>query len=148
MRQLREEFIIVVFKQKNKFQKNSTGDHGQEKKDEAYKNLITAIKTYIEKMTRMEKNKYMRERLFFQRENQIVLYEEANKKYHECEDEVKDNLIKMAKTICKPNEMDFLQYLDSYQLDYTDAAVVGDISKRISETQAKNFANLWTNLRT
>ncbi len=95
----------------------------------------------------MEKNKYMRERLFYQRENQIVLYEEANKKYHECEDEVKDNLIKMAKTICKPNEADFLQYLDSYQLDYTDAAIVGDISQRISETQAKNFANLWTDLR-
>jgi hypothetical protein len=147
LRKMREEYIVEIFKMKNKFQRNSTGDQGQEKKEDAYKALITTIKKYVERMTRMQKNKYMRERLFYQRENQIVLYEEANKKYHECEDEVKDNLIKMAKTICKPDEAEFADFLDQYQLDYSDAGVVGNIGERISHGQATNFANKWTELR-
>jgi CHAT domain-containing protein len=147
LRSLREEYIVEVFKIKNKFAKNSTGDNGQEKKDEVYNSLITIIQSFIDKMTRMEKNKYMRERLFYQRENQIVLYEEANKKYHDCENEVKDNLIKMAKTICQPNETDFIKYLDSFKLDYTNAAVVGNIGEQISERQAQNFANIWSDIQ-
>jgi hypothetical protein len=148
LRSLREEYIVEIFKIKNKFQKNAGGENGKEKKDEAFRALITVIKTYIEKMTRMEKNKYMRERLFYQRENQIVLYEEANKKYHECEDEVKDNLIKMAKTICTPNEEEFTNYLSSFQIDYTDVGIVGDISKRITKLQAQEYADHWTKLQT
>jgi len=120
LKALREEYIIEIFKLKNKFKKNATGENGEDKKKEAYDNLIKTIKTFIEKMTRMEKNKYMRERLFYQRENQLVLYEEANKKYHKCEDEVKDNLIKMAKVICQPNEKEFTQVLESYQLDFSN----------------------------
>jgi hypothetical protein len=37
---------------------------------------------------RLEKNKYMRERIFYQREGQMVMYEEANKAYNNCENEV------------------------------------------------------------
>ena len=90
------------------------------------------IHKYIDKLTRLEKNKYMRERLFYQRENKIVMYEEANRKYHSCEDEQKDNLTKTAKTICKPNEELFHKFLAVNNLDYEDASVTGDIKLRIS----------------
>lgn len=93
----------------------------------------------------MEKNKYMRERLFYQREQQIVLYEEANRKYHECDTEVKDNLIKTAKTICQPDDEEFKRQLESRQIDYQD--LVTDIKEHISEIQAQNYANHWTNIR-
>jgi hypothetical protein len=43
--------------------------------NDGYEGLIKIIKTYIERTTRLEKNKYMRERLFYQREGQIVMYE-------------------------------------------------------------------------
>ena len=45
-------------------------------------------------MVRLEKNKYMRERIYYQKEQQTVLYEKANAKYHNCRDEVTDNLVK------------------------------------------------------
>ena len=41
----------------------------------------------------------MRERLYYQREGQPVLYEEANRNYNNCHAEISDNLIKQAKTI-------------------------------------------------
>jgi len=53
-------------------------------------------------MVRLEKNKYMRERLAFRGAGQMTLFDRANKKYHECESEVTDNLVKQAKTILKP----------------------------------------------
>ena len=52
----------------------------------------------------------MRERIFYQREGQMVMYEEANKSYNNCEGEVKDNLVKQAKTICNPSKEDFEKY--------------------------------------
>ena len=36
----------------------------------------------------------MRERIFYQREGQVVMYEEANKAYNGCDKEVRDNLVK------------------------------------------------------
>jgi hypothetical protein len=45
-------------------------------------------------MTRMEKNKYMRERIFYQRNNEHGMYEESNRLYNACEEIIKDNLFK------------------------------------------------------
>ena len=66
---MRERYINEIFKMKNKFQKNTVKGTSNEKIAEEYKKLVMTIHTYIEKMTRMEKNKYMRERLFYHREN-------------------------------------------------------------------------------
>lgn len=120
LKKLREQYINEIFKIKNKFQKNTAEGVSGDKREEEYKRLILIIKTYIEKMTRMEKNKYMRERLFYQRENQIVLYEEANAKYHKCQDVITDNLVKQAKTIVKPDEAEFTRYLESEKIDYAE----------------------------
>jgi hypothetical protein len=62
-------------------------------------------------MVRLEKNKYMRERMFYKREGHIVLYNEANLKYQTCEDNLHDNLTKQAITILKPDKEIFLTKL-------------------------------------
>ena len=62
--------------------------------------MIFLIKKFIEKMVRLEKNKYMRERIYYQKEQKMVLYNKANAKYQNCRDDVTDNLVKMATTIC------------------------------------------------
>jgi hypothetical protein len=49
---------------------------------------------YIDKTVRLEKNKYMRERIFYRNEGQAVLLAEANKNYNNCHKEVEDNLVK------------------------------------------------------
>ena len=67
-------------------------------------------------MTRMEKNKHMRERVYYQKSNQLAMYDEANKAYLNAEKTVKDNLIKQAKTICKPSQEDF----DLYFIEFMD----------------------------
>jgi hypothetical protein len=80
------------------------------------------LKKYIEKMVRLEKNKYMRERVYYQRQNEIAMYEQANKAYLNVRDDVIDNLVKQAKTICKPKEEHFKKYLMEF---YNEAYDVG-----------------------
>ena len=69
MKKVREDYIKELFKFKNKFSRRTT-DTTQDEKDKAYKDLIFLIKKYIEKMVRLEKNKYMRERIYYQSVNQ------------------------------------------------------------------------------
>ena len=54
---------------------------------------------HIATAVRLEKNKHMRDRLVYKGEKQIVLYEQANKKYHEAEGNLTDNMVKQAKVI-------------------------------------------------
>lgn len=105
LRKVREQYIKELFGQRNKFSKRTT-----ENEPEVYEQLITIIKRYIEKMVRLEKNKYMRERIYYQNAGHVVLYEQANTRYKLCRDEVTDNLVKQAKTICKPTPEEFDKY--------------------------------------
>lgn len=70
----------------------NSGDPDQ--KEQAYKDLLELVKRFIEKVVRMEKNKYMRERVYYQRNNEVAMYEQANKAYMNCRKDVEDNLIK------------------------------------------------------
>jgi len=45
-------------------------------------------------MVRLEKNKYMRERVYYQKQNEIAMYEQANKAYLNVRKDVVDNLTK------------------------------------------------------
>jgi hypothetical protein len=64
IKELRESYVSELFKYKSQFDRlRATGEN-----DQAFIDLIKKIKTYIEKMTRLEKNKYMRERIYYQRE--------------------------------------------------------------------------------
>ena len=63
IRKMKEEYIGELFKFKNKFGKMCNQNDDQ--KSEAYKKLISTIKIYIEKLTKLEKSKYMRERIFY-----------------------------------------------------------------------------------
>lgn len=116
MKGVREEYIKELFNFKSKFSRRTT-DTTQDEKDKAYKDLIFLIKKYIEKMVRLEKNKYMRERIYYQKEKQSVLYEKANAKYQNCRDDITDNLVKQARTICKPSADEFRKHFDIFKLD-------------------------------
>ena len=101
--------------------------------------MLELVKKYIEKMVRMEKNKYMRERVYYQRNNEIAMYEKANRAYLNCRKDVEDNLIKQAKTVCKPNEVDFKNYFQEF-FDGTNAdPELDDITERISEYEARKY---------
>ena len=92
IRKLREEYIRELFLYKNKFAKKIV--KGDEEKRQAYEKLIDLIKKYIEKTVRLDKSKYMRERIFYKNEGQDVLYQEANANYLNCKDKIQDNLVK------------------------------------------------------
>lgn len=143
---LRQEYIGELFQIKNKFERAiNSGD--DDKKEKAYKDLLELVKRNIEKVVRLEKNKYMRERVYYQRNNEIAMYEAANKAYLNCRKDVEDNLIKQAKTVCKPNPVDFQhyfgQYFDTAQVDADD-----DIKERISEYDARKFYEMWIKIQT
>lgn len=92
LRKCREEYIKELFLYKNKFAKNVV--KGEQEKEKAYEKLIELIHKYIEKTVRLEKSKYMRERIFYKNEGQQVLYNEANNNYHNCKEKQQDNLVK------------------------------------------------------
>jgi len=143
LRSVREEYIKALFNQKNKFAKKTGQGAGEDQKAAAYEELIKLIKVFIEKTVRLEKNKYMRERIFYQRERQQVLYDEANQNYNNCNIEIEDNLVKQAKTICKPSAEDFDRYFKKEFNLMDDEAFVGSLRDRINETAAKDFYNKW-----
>jgi len=93
----------------------------------------------------MEKNKYMRERIMYQREGQMALYKEANTNYNKCDEEITDNLVKQAKTICKPSPEDFTTYFSQFNIDEVDEAA--NIGEHISEVQARDYLSAWTRIQ-
>ena len=64
LRKAREEYIQELFEKKEEFQEK-IDEHDQEKKDEAYKDLIAFIRRHCDKCTRIVKNKYIRERVYY-----------------------------------------------------------------------------------
>lgn len=147
LKEVRGKYIAELFQFKNKFARRTSavGSSEQEKaeKEQAYKDLVIIIKKYIEKMVRLEKNKYMRERIYFQRNNEIVLYEKANKAYHNCRDEVQDNLVKQAKTICKPTAEEFALYFGQFSIDDQTNMDPEDISTKIPLLKAQDYHSTW-----
>lgn len=144
---LRQEYIGELFQIKNKFERAiNSGD--EDKKEKAYKDLLDLVKRNIEKVVRMEKNKYMRERVYYQRNNEIAMYEAANKAYLNCRKDVEDNLIKQAKTVCKPNPQDFAKYFGDYFVDAKVEFGEDDIKERISEYDARRFYEMWIKIKT
>jgi hypothetical protein len=67
LKKCREQYILELFKYKNEFSRGK--EKADQEQEAAYKRLIQIIKRFIEKMTRLEKNKYMRERIFYQKQN-------------------------------------------------------------------------------
>ena len=65
----------------------------------------------------------------------MVMYEEANKSYNNCEEEVKDNLVKQAKTICNPVKEDFEKYFSQFGVDFA-----GQTNKEIGDSIPKTMA--------
>merc|ERR1712086_228662 len=55
----------------------------------AYKDLIAFMKKHCDKCTRIVKNKYIRERVFYQRTGQTAKYEYANKMYYHAPERLK-----------------------------------------------------------
>lgn len=94
----------------------------------------------------MEKNKYMRERVYYQKQGEVVMYERANKAYNNVRREVEDNIVKQAKIVFKPPTADF----QTYFADLYDGAEDGndeEISERISEYEARKFYEQWIKIQ-
>lgn len=133
-----------MFNIKNKFERK-INSNDEDIKKQAYIDLLELVKKYIEKVVRMEKNKYMRERVYYQRNNEIAMYEAANKAYLNCRKDVEDNLIKQAKTVCKPDPVDFQKYFGEF--DGANVDDVDDITERISEYEARKYYEQWLNIK-
>ena len=97
-------------------------------------------------MVRLEKNKYMRERIYYQNAKQTVLYEQANNRYKLCRDEVTDNLVKQAKTICKPTPEEFDKYFKQFHID-NDSGNSHDIEKTISGGDCEKHFQTWQTIQ-
>ena len=145
LKELRQEYINELFNIKNKFERKIHSDD-EDTKNKAYEDLLALVKRYIEKMVRMEKNKYMRERVYYQRNNEVAMYEQANKAYLNCRQDVEDNLIKQAKTICKPDQADLNKYFKDYQVKIEGD--FDDITQRISEYEARKYFEMWLKIQT
>jgi len=63
LKKCRENYILELFKYKNEFSRCQ--NKGEDERQSAYKRLVEIIKRFIERMTRLEKNKYMRERIYY-----------------------------------------------------------------------------------
>jgi len=74
LKEVRQDYIGELFTMKNKFERRIHSTDADQKKN-AYVELLELVKKYIEKMVRLEKNKYMRERVYYQRNNEIAMYE-------------------------------------------------------------------------
>ena len=77
------EFVNAMFEIKDEFQDGAESED-KDTKDEAYKTLVEFVKKYIEKFVRLDKNKYMRERIYYQRSGEVANYEKANMMYNQC----------------------------------------------------------------
>lgn len=64
IKKLREEFVAEMFEVKEEFQKGAYSQDDDEK-EEAYKILIEFLKKFIERFVRLDKNKFMRERVYY-----------------------------------------------------------------------------------
>lgn len=58
---------------------------------------------------------------------------------------MEDNLIKQAKTICKPDKDDFEKYFKDYKV--VDDGTIDDITQRISEYDARKFFEMWLKIQ-
>ena len=95
----------------------------------------------------MEKNKYMRERVFYQRTGEIAMYEKSNKAYNNVRPEVEDNIVKQAKIIFKPPPEDFASYFSELYAAAGDDLNEEEISERISEYEARKFYEMWIKIQ-
>ena len=96
-------------------------------------------------MVRLEKNKYMRERVYYQKQNEIAMYEQANKAYLNVRKDVIDNLTKQAKTICKPTPEDFQKYIPEMYDEAFDT--LNDKDVELPEQEVRNFYDMWIQIK-
>merc|ERR1711937_18860 len=89
----------------------------------------------------------MRERVYYQREGQIAMYEAANKKYNNCGGQNEENVILQVKTVLKPNPHDFQRYFD--HMFNVDGEVDEDaeIAERITEYEARKYMEMWNDIK-
>lgn len=137
-----------MFEVKEEFDEGAF-DEDEEKKEQAYKTLIEFLSKYITRFVRLDKNKYMRERVYYQRSGQIAMYEHANKQYNRVKQSVEENIFRQARSVFKPNPQDFEKYIGEF---YDDAVINmedGDnIDSKISEYEARKYLETWNQIKT
>ena len=145
---LREEFVAEMFEVKEEFDEKGFSED-ETTREEGYQILIEFLVKYIKKFIRLEKNKYMRERVYYQRSGQIALFEYANKQYNGVKKHVEDNIFRQAKSVFKPNPTDFDKYIKQfYDEKFIEDNEVYNVEEKISEFEARKYLEIWNNIKT
>lgn len=142
IKNLRQEFVNELFNFKGPFERNSQSVKA-EKRDQAYMELAQILDKYKKKMVQLEKQRLTKERIFYLREQNDVKYNQAMNKMSMVEEDINDNLTKMAQHILKP-DMNKLK-----SLGYSAAAdeEQGDIESRISRHRAAELLEAWKKMK-
>lgn len=101
------------------------------------------IRKHCDRCTRIVKNKYIRERVYYQRTGQTALYEAANRNYLHAPREVEDNLVKQAKVVIKPPPEDFNHYFSDFHVKEMSHEGDSKILEEISEYEARKYYEMW-----
>ena len=72
----------------------------------------------------------------------MAQYEKSNRAYLDTPKEVEDNLLKQAKTVCRPSPEDFQHYFGEFYNAEQDEAY-DEINERISEYEARQYLEMW-----
>ena len=65
--------------------------------------------------------------------------------YRNCRNEVTDNLVKQAKTICKPSKEDFEKYFEEFNIESNAGLQEDDIT--VPYHSAHEFHNTWIKIQ-
>lgn len=74
------------------------------------------------------------------------MYEEANKMYQKCRQIVEGNLVKQAKTICKPTSEDFNKYFVLFNIDDNNEDM-NVCEVEIAKEKAKEYLDTWRKIQ-
>lgn len=109
---------------------------------QAYTQLAEILDKYKRQMIHLEKQKLTKERVFYLREDNTIKYEQALRKMELVDEDVNDNLTKMAKHILNPD----LDILKEYGYDGRADEEQG-VEERISRARAAELLEIYKRMK-
>ena len=139
IKQARQDFVNQLFDFRSEFEQTQTSlDEGTKK--EGQDTLDEMLKTAIKNISKLEKSKLARMRVFYQREENESKYQQACEAAKTVDDDTRDNLTKMAITVLSPHA--------EYLSDFKDAGHdEGSIEERISRNRAEELLQEWKKIK-
>ena len=109
IRKLRQDYVNELFDLKAQFEEVVANPaSSSEQILEEYKNLNEIADTYIDSIKVLEKQKYNKMKIFYQKEENQAKYDHAHMRLEELDIEIRDNMYKMAIHILKGSDLHVL----------------------------------------